>query len=328
MLGFSVREELMQKKIIVLILAVVIVFSFCIVRDLLIKSLIGTVASSVTGAPVEVGGLSLGIMRQAIKISNFRMYNPQGFPRDILVDIPRIRVAWDLGALFKGRIHLRQLDIEIKELGLAKNKEGKLNVDSLKITGEKQPADMAVKKPTKQLAMQIDIVNLTMGRIVNKDYSVEGPPLIKVYDINLNKGYKNITSAQQLAVLLVSEPLKAAGIQGLKLYGAAMLTGVAVLPVAAVFTFTGKDFTQNTLGVSFERAYDAGLKALKDAGVVKKENKGAGVISAEVDGSEVTLKLKRLSEVSTEVTISARKFGLPQPAVASGVLYRLEEKLK
>jgi hypothetical protein len=167
-----------------------------------------------------------------------------------------------------------------------------------------------------------------MGRIVNKDYSVEGPPLIKVYDINLNKGYKNITSAQQLAVLLVSEPLKAAGIQGLKLYGAAMLTGVAVLPVAAVFTFTGKDFTQNTLGVSFERAYDAGLKALKDAGVVKKENKGAGVISAEVDGSEVTLKLKRLSEVSTEVTISARKFGLPQPAVASGVLYRLEEKLK
>ncbi len=316
----------MYKKIRMIILAVVFLFGFCLVRDFLIKSLIGTVATSVTGAPTRVGGLSLSIIRQSVKISNFRMYNPKGFPKDLLVDIPKMGVACNLGALITGKIHLRQLDLEIKEIGMTKNKEGKLNVDSLKIAAEK--SGEKEKKPAKQLAMRIDIVSLGMGRVVSRDYSVEGQPVVKVYDINLKKTYKNITSVQQLAALIISEPLKAAGIQGLKMYGVSMLTGVAALPVLAAFTFAGKDYAQETFNVTMERAYDAGLQAIKMAGKVMKENKGSGVISAEVNGARVTLKLKKLSEKSTQVTISARKFGLPQAEIASGVMYRLSEQLK
>ncbi len=254
------------------------------------------------------------------------MYNPKGFPKDLLVDIPKMGVACNLGALITGKIHLRQLDLEIKEIGMTKNKEGKLNVDSLKIAAEK--SGEKEKKPAKQLAMRIDIVSLGMGRVVSRDYSVEGQPVVKVYDINLKKTYKNITSVQQLAALIISEPLKAAGIQGLKMYGVSMLTGVAALPVLAAFTFAGKDYAQETFNVTMERAYDAGLQAIKMAGKVMKENKGSGVISAEVNGARVTLKLKKLSEKSTQVTISARKFGLPQAEIASGVMYRLSEQLK
>jgi hypothetical protein len=231
-----------------------------------------------------------------------------------------------LGALITGKIHLRQLDLEIKEMGMVKNKEGKLNVDSLKIAAEKSGGKE--KKPAKQLAMQIDIVSLAMGRVVSRDYSVEGQPVIKVYDINLKKSYKNITSAQQLVTLIISEPLKAAGIQGLKVYGVSTLAGVAALPVVAAFTFAGKDYAQETFNVTTERAYDAGLQAIKMAGKVKKENKGSGVINAEVNGATLTLKLKKLSEKSTQVTISARKFGLPQAEIAAGVMYRLREQLK
>lgn len=317
----------MQKKIRMIILAVVFLFGFCLIRDFLIKSLIGTVATSVTGAPIRIGGLSLSIIRQSVKISHFRMYNPRGFQKDILMDIPKMGAACNLGAFITGKIHLRQLDLEIKEIGLVKNKEGKLNVDSLKISAEK-PGEKERKKPAKQLGMRIDIVSLGMGRVVSRDYSVEGQPVIKVYDINLQKTYKNITSAQQLAVLIISEPLKAAGIQGLKVYGVSTLAGVAALPVVAAFTFAGKDYAQETFNVDAQRAYAAGLQVIKMAGRVKQENKGSGIMSAEVDGARVTLKLKKLSEKSTQVTISARKFGLPQPKIASGVMYRLREQLK
>lgn len=317
----------MQKKIKIIILAIVILFGFCLVRDFLIKSLIGTVATRVTGAPTRLGGLSLSVIRQSVKISNFKMYNPKGFPQDILADIPKIGVACNLGALISGKIHLRQLELEIKEISLVKNKEGKLNVDSLKITTGKS-GEKHEKEPTKQLGMQIDIVSLGMGRVVSRDYSVQGQPVVKVYDINLKKTYKNITSAQHLVALVIAEPLKAAGIRGLKVYGLSMLTGIAALPVVAGFTFTGRDYAQETFNVSMERAYDAGLQAIKMVGKVKEENKGSGIISAEVDGVRVTLKLKKLSEKSTEVTISARKFGLPQPEIASGVMYRLNEQLK
>ncbi|MDD4980802.1 MAG: hypothetical protein PHC54_06025 [Candidatus Omnitrophica bacterium] len=316
----------MQKKIMIIILAVILLFVFCWVRDFCIKSLIGTVATSVTGAPTRVGGLSLSIIRQSIRISNFRMYNPRGFPKDILADIPKVHVVCNLGALATGKIHLKQLDLDIKEIGMVKNKEGKLNVDSLKIAQDKSIE--AQKKPAKQLAMQIDIVSLGMGRVVSKDYSVEGQPVVKVYDINLKKAYKNITSAQQLSALIISEPLKAAGIHGLKVYGVTMLTGVAALPVVAAFTFAGKDYAQETFDVTIERAYYAGLEAINMAGKVKKEDKANGIISAEVNGAGVILKLKKLSEKSTQVTISARKFGLPQDKIAAGVMYRLSEQLK
>jgi len=52
------------------------------------------------------------------------------------------------------------------------------------------------------------------------------------------------------------------------------------------------------------------------------------LISAEINGARVTFRATKLSEGSTQVNISARKFGLPKPAVASGVMYRLREQLK
>lgn len=315
-----------MKKIKFAIIVLVALAVFCVGRDFLLKSLIGTVAGTITGAPVHVGGLSLSVLRQRVSIANLRVYNPQGFPKDILVDIPRVTVAWDLGAILRGKLHLRELDIEIRELGLVKNKDGAMNVESLKIVAEKKPEDKAGKKPAKQMPIEMDQVNLAMGRVVNKDYSVEGSPVIKVYDVNLKKSYRNITSAQQLAALIVAEPVKQAGIQGLKTYGAAMVAGVAVLPVAVAFTFAGKDFARDTLGMPFDQAYDAALQAMRGAGAVDKEDKGGGVISAAVNGSRVTLQLKKLSANSTEVTVSARRFGFPQPEVASGVLYRLQKK--
>ena len=317
----------MQKKIKIIILAIVIIFGFCLVRDFCIKSLIGTVATSVTGAPTSVGGLSLSIIGQSIKISNFKMYNPEGFPRDILADIPKIGVVWDLGGLIKGKIHLKRLDLEIKELGMVKNKEGKLNVESLKIS-EQKTKGLKEQKSAKQMAMKIDVANLAMGRVVSKDYSVTGPPAIKVFDVNLKKTYKNINSAQQLAVLIITEPLKAAGIQGLKVYSVSMLAGVAALPVAVAFTFGGKDYAQAPFNVAMDKAYNEGLQVLKQMGAVKRENKAEGVINAEVEGAGVTFKLKKLSDGSTQITVSARKFGLPKPEVASGVIYQLTEKLK
>ena len=317
----------MQKKIKIIILAVVLLFGFCLVRDFLVKSIIGSVVANITGAPTRVGGLSLSLIRQTVKISDFKMYNPKGFRNDILVDIPKMGVAYDLGVLITGKIHLKQLDLEIKEIGMEKNKEGKLNVDSLKIAEEKS-GKKEKQESAKPLPMQIDILTLGMGRVVSSDYSVEGQPVVKVYDINLKKTYKNITSAQQLIALIISEPLKAAGIQGAKVYGVAMLTGVAALPVVAAFTFTGKDYAQETFNITIDRAYVVGLAAIKIAGRVKEGNKGSGIINAEVDGAGVTLKLKKLTERSTQITISARKFGLPQPAIASGVMYRLSEQLK
>jgi hypothetical protein len=151
---------------------------------------------------------------------------------------------------------------------------------------------------------------------------------VQVYDINLNKSYKNITSAQQLAGLIITEPMKQAGIKGAKIYGISALAGVAILPAAIAITFAGRDSAQQDFDAAVSDLYNAASEVLNRSGKVAREDKTTGVIIASVNGADVTVKLKKVSERKTRVTISARKYILPRPEVASGILYQISGKIK
>jgi uncharacterized protein involved in outer membrane biogenesis len=211
-----------MKKIFI-VLGIVAVFLVCIAifKNLIIKSVVTTVASRITGAPVHMDGFSLNVLSSTISISGFKMYNPSGFPEGILVSCPQITVIYDRASLFKQKRHFLIVEIELKEMGLTKNKEGKLNVDSLKTAQQ--------SKSSAPIPMQIDLLTLSIGKIVYKDYTIGAEPSVRVYDVNKHKSYKGIPTAQQLALLVLAEPMKAASIKNAEIYGAAMLMGVAVL---------------------------------------------------------------------------------------------------
>lgn len=315
----------MKKSLIVIAIVVIAILSLGVIKDGIIKTAVTVAATQVTGAPVRIGGFSLSIIGQRVAISGFKMYNPEGFPKGILVDLPKINITYDLGSLFKKKLHLADVEIELKEIVLQKNKEGKFNVDELKVARQEKEQR---GKPSGQMPMQIDIIKLGIGRIILKDYSAGKEPAVKVYDINIRKSYKNITSAQQLAALILAEPMKAAGIQGAKIYGVAVLAGVAVLPVAIAAKFTGKDTVQQEFAGSFDNAYGVSLAVLKQGGKIIKEDRPNGVISANIDSAQVILRVRKKSGNKTEVSVSARKYFFPKPEIAAGLLYQIAEKLK
>jgi len=320
----------MKKLSTILIIIVAIIIGIAVVKDQILKTVITTAASGVTGAPVSMKKFSLSFIKQSVRIEGFAMGNPKGFAAGTLIDLPNVEVALDVAALLKGKLHLRLVDLNLKELGLEKNKEGKLNVDSLKVAGQpaKEPKVKAEKKPAKAMAIQIDELNLQMGRMVMKDYSAGAQPTVQVFDINLKKSYKNITSVEQLVALILSEPMKSAGFKGAAIYGAAMLTGVGIVPVVAIAALTGKDAVKKEFNIAFDQLYTVSLEVLKAMGKVSKEDKAQGEIAAEVSGAGISLKLKKATEKSTQVTISARKLMLPKPEIANGVLYQISEKVK
>jgi len=229
----------MKKFIIVLGIVVVCFVCISIFKDLIIKSAVTTAASRIIGTPVHMDKFSLDVFRSTIHITGFKMYNPGGFPEGLLVFCPRIKVIYGRGTLFKEKRHLLLVDIELQEMGLTKNKDGILNVDSLKVVKESRSAP--------PVPMQIDMVTLRIGKIVYKDYTMGTEPGVRVYDVNRHKSYKGIPTAQQLALLVLAEPMKAAAIQNAAIYGVTMLAGVAVLPVAAAATFIGKDYVQQAI---------------------------------------------------------------------------------
>lgn len=318
----------MKKILRVIIIIVVILLVLSILKNQIIKSVVSGVSSNVCGARVTIGGFSFGVLSQQLQISNLKVYNPQGFSRSILIDIQKVFVNFDLFSMIKGKQHLYRVDINLKELVLEKNKEGKLNVDSLSFSKEGEAKKPQEEKSAKQLPMQIDLLNLEVGRIIYKDYSQGKEEQIRAYDINLKKSYKNITSAQQLALLILTEPMKQAGIKSAKIYGIAMVAGVAVLPVAIVSQFTAKDSVVKEFDVDFRKLYDVSLDVLRRTGKINKENSSEGIIVANADGATVTVKFRQISSKTTQVTISARKFMLPRFETANGILYQISEQIK
>lgn len=314
----------MKKFVIVLAIVLASLLTVGILKDQIIKSIITVAATEVTGAPVHIDGFSLGLFNQSVRISGLKIYNPKGFPRGILVHLSKINVAYDLGALFRKKLHLLGAEIELKEMGLIKNAQGQLNVNALKVMKEQEQKG---SKPSEKMPMQIDMLKLGIGKIVSKDYSAGKDPVVYVYDVNIHKSYKNITSVEQLAALIMIEPMKAAGLHTAQIYGVAMIAGVAVLPVGIAATFAGKDSAQQEFAASFEEAYEAALAVLSKKGKVS-QNREAGVVKGRVDSAQVTVKIIRRSAKRTEVVASARKYLLPKPKIAGGIIYEIAEKLR
>ena len=185
------------------------------------------------------------------------------------------------------------------------------------------------EKPSKPLSLKIDVLRLNVNRVIFKDYAQGKEPLAQVFDVNLkDKTYKDIQSAQQLTALIMVEAMKPTAIKGAKIYGVATILGAGFLPAGIAGTLLGKDSGKVEFSVFFDRAYQVALDVLGKNGTIVSMNKPEGEIKADVNGHNVTAKVTKLDQGKTEIVIAARKYLIPQPEVAQGILYQIQEKFK
>jgi len=313
----------MKKKYLFIGIAVFF-FLIIIAKDQIIKMLVVSEAKKVLGVDTAVRGLSLSVFRQRLIIKDLKVYNPPGFPKEALLNIPRISVSYDLPALIKKKIHLIRLELDLKELVLIKDKEGKLNVDSLKVAKkEEKPAQSQQAMP-----FNIDYLVLSIGQVVYKDFSTQDKPVVEAFDVNIKgKVYKNITDARQLAALVITEAMRQTTIKSAGIYSASSLAGVAILPLAAAVMFTSTDSVNAVFGQGMNEVFLICLETLKQTGRLTSEDKAKGMISGESSGSTITIKLENAGN-KTKVTVSARKFLFPKKEIAGGLLFQISEKLE
>lgn len=214
---------------------------------------------------------------------------------------------------------------------IIKNKEGKLNVDSLKVVEEQKNAAPAEKdvKPQKAMPMQIDTMALSIGKVIFMDFETKDKPTIDAYDVGIKgKTFKNITSAQQFITLILVEAMKPTAIRGAAVYGAASVLGVAFLPAGIAATLLGDDSSSAEFAVNHDKVYKICLGFAKEKGSVASESQEKGRIKAKIDGHDVTITVIKKTPEIVEVQVSARKYMLPKQQFAGGLLYQITEKLK
>lgn len=308
----------MKKLLIIIIIIAIIYTAFYFTKDYLINSYINKTVSKFLGVPVEISGYSWDILNSTLRIKNCKIYNPEGFPQGLLVDIQNINCEYDLTLLLKKQLHLTLFKLSLKELIVIKDKKGKFNIDALSFV-QKQASD---QKP-----MHVDVLKFDVDKVVYKDFSLTDKPFIQVRHVNIKNTYRNIENPEQLSLLIFSGALKSMAITGLKLYGLAVLTGVYFLPVEAAVIITDKDYVSNNFDILYESAYKLSLEALDALGDVVKQDMSKGIIYGKVHGVDIVVKILQKKDAVVNISVSARSFFFPKPAIAEGLLYEIAQKI-
>jgi len=233
-------KTLMRVVIGIVIVCVVLVLG----RNLIIKAGAGATIKSITGVDMKIGTLDIGLFRPAVLIKDLKLFNPSNFPEKLMMDLPELYVKYDLPSIIKGKIHLPEIRVDLKEFVVVKMPNGDINVNSLQALQPKGQAAQP-KSEGKPVQMQIDMMELNIGKVVYKEYRASAAPRITEYNIDLHERYQNITDPNVLVGLIVSKALRNTAISGISgtLKNADKLVGGA----AGLVIQSGTKVTQGAL---------------------------------------------------------------------------------
>ncbi len=117
-----------------------------------------------TGKPAEIGKLTLTVFpKLSIRVDNFALGNPEGFPKGYLLKTDRIYVEVDRAALWNHKVIIQALEIDKPVVRLYSDSHGKWNF-------ENPPSRKKEEKPETNDPSSFTLG--TIGRVLAKDADI------------------------------------------------------------------------------------------------------------------------------------------------------------
>lgn len=117
-----------------------------------------------TGLPVKIGKLSIGLRQPTLSIQNLKLGNSADFGGSTFIDIPLLRIDYDLLALRSRRIHLNTVALNLGELHIVQNKNGEINLQAVRERAKEKASSSGSGAMTAEFE-GIDTLILTVGRL-------------------------------------------------------------------------------------------------------------------------------------------------------------------
>ena len=160
-----------RKKVIlgILIFLVVTLVAFVVIVPLLFdvdryRPQVASLIEEQTGKPAEIGHLALTVFPSlSIRVDDFALRNPSGFPQGYFVKAQRIYAVVDAGGLWDHQVVIKSLDLDTPAISLLSNVKGNWNFES-KPSPAKAAADPPGEKPLFTLGV-ISNVKITKGKL-------------------------------------------------------------------------------------------------------------------------------------------------------------------
>lgn len=203
---------MIKKFIIFCVVSTVVVFVGLVVfRNQVVSFAIEKGAEKILGLDLDIGSLDIGARQPTIEVRDVVLHNPKGFDDSVMVNVPEVYIAYDLTGLRRGDIAFDEIRLNLSEFVVIRNKDGELNLDSLKAVAKENQGAQVLKDDKevatdKQPVVNIKSVQLKLGKVIFKDYT-SNPVTVKEYAINLNRRYENINNFNAVSKLIVTEVL-------------------------------------------------------------------------------------------------------------------------
>jgi hypothetical protein len=211
----------MRKVLYLIVVLLILVVILHVGKNTVAKFAVTKSVKALTGLKMNIASMDVSIVNTSISMNGMKLFNAPEYSDRIMVYMPEIHVDYNLGSILKGKTHLKEVKIQVKELNVIKSKDKKLNIDALNIVKESKRPEKSYKE--KKTEVMIEKLSLKIGEVMYKDFSLGSKPEVITYDVNLNETFHKITDLNQIGKLILVRALMNTNIANLANFALAPL---------------------------------------------------------------------------------------------------------
>lgn len=179
------------------VLFVAVVVAAVLLFDTIIRQVMIARVEAATGMKATIGAVHVGFRSGVVVIRDFRLYNQPEFGNSVCLDMPVLRIECDPAALTDKTLHLKLVEVDLKQIGVVEDKQGRSNFGSL----EHKAGAPSVSHDISASGMKfagIDTLDLSLGTLQLRD--AKGRETDVPFNIH-HEVLHNVKSESDLAVL-------------------------------------------------------------------------------------------------------------------------------
>jgi len=127
----TILRWVIRVTVTLIFICVLLAVALVLLKDVLAKSLTERNLRDGTGMDAQIARMEIGLATPTMNMEGLKIYNPANFGGGTMLDLPEMRLEYDIDAAGKGKVRLKTLRVHLAELHIAKDKNGVSNLDLL-----------------------------------------------------------------------------------------------------------------------------------------------------------------------------------------------------
>jgi len=200
--------RLIKWLFILICVVIALIVGLLLSKDAIAKAAVEHQIRAQTGMDVKIGSFSLGLLSPVVRIENLKLYNTPEFGGTPFLDVRELYVEFDRVALAERKLHIRFLRLNLAELTVVRNDQGRTNIIS---PSRLRLPSLGKRNGAEQIEFTgVDAANLSLGKA--RFIDLNKPRNNREFKANLeNQVFHNVNTAGDLYGVFILLWLRSGG---------------------------------------------------------------------------------------------------------------------